>query len=269
MVPLKSGGRESASYEIWDWERVSIFPHGAKDFLRCGRLRGVRFEPVEFFRRGWGLDADNVHDWPALLGFLGHGGRSFRFDVPDDPRVIAAVGVTLPGATLAYSDVQVRWVNRMDVDLERAANLNAGLRVSKARSVDMRAFAEIYLRCFEAVPKDWNSAVENIMAYQQIPGWQGWLVWAGGLPVAGYGLFVRDGVAFLSSAATLPEHRRCGIQRGMIAWRVLRALELGATRIETYAHEGGTSLKNLLGLGFERESVRHTFRHAGDHGGTA
>jgi len=160
-------------------------------------------------------------------------------------------------------------MDRPGVDLAKAAVLRDGLTTERARLGDMRVFAEIYLRCFEAQPADWEAAVENVMAYWDIPGWEGWMVWSAGQSVAGYGLFVRDGVAFLSSAATLPEHRRRGIQRGLIARRVLRSLELGATRIETYAHEGGTSLKNLLGLGFERESARHTFTHAGRAGGAA
>jgi GNAT superfamily N-acetyltransferase len=160
-------------------------------------------------------------------------------------------------------------MDRSGVDLEEATVLREGLKAERASLGDMRAFAGIYLRCFGAMPADWDAAVENVMAYGEIPGWEGWMVWGGGKPVAGYGLFVRDGVAFLSSAATLPEYRRCGIQRGMIARRVLRSLELGAGRIETYAHEGGTSLKNLLGLGFERESLRHTFAQPGSVGGAA
>lgn len=269
MGGLNHGGELGSLHECWDWERVSVFRHGVRDFYERGRLRGIWFEPVEFFRRGWGLNAGNVDDWPALFEFLGRGGRGFRVDVPDDPAVVSALGELLPQAKLAYSDVQVQWMDRSGVDLAKAAILRDGLTTERATLGDMRAFAEIYLRCFEAQPVDWEAAVENVMAYREIPGWEGWMVWSAGQPVAGYGLFVRDGVAFLSSAATLPDHRRRGIQRGLIARRVLRSLELGATRIETYAHEGGTSLKNLLGLGFERESARHTFTHAGCAGGVA
>jgi ribosomal protein S18 acetylase RimI-like enzyme len=269
MGVLNGSTVQGALHECWDWERVAVFQHGVRDFFECGQLRGVRFEPVEFFRRGWGLRTDNTGDWPALFDFLGRGGRGFRVDVPDDAGVVSALGTALPGANLSYSDVQVRWMDRSGVDLEKATVLREGLTAERASLGDMRAFAEIYLRCFGAMPADWDAAVENVMAYGEIPGWEGWMVWGGGKPVAGYGLFVRDGVAFLSSAATLPEYRRCGIQRGMIARRVLRSLELGAGRIETYAHEGGTSLKNLLGLGFERESLRHTFTQPPRSGGVA
>jgi GNAT superfamily N-acetyltransferase len=269
MGGLDHGAQRGVLHECWDWERVAVFPHGVRDFFEHGQLRGVRFESVEFFRRGWGLHGDNTGDWPALFEFLGRDGRGFRVDVPDDAGVVSALSTSLPGANLSYSDVQVRWRDRPGVDLEKATVLREGLKAERASLGDMRDFAEIYLRCFEAQPVDWAAAVENVMAYWDIPGWEGWMVWSAGQPVAGYGLFVRNGVAFLSSAATLPDYRRCGIQRGLIARRVLRSLELGAGRIETYAHEGGTSLKNLLGLGFERESVRHTFTRLGRVGGAA
>jgi len=249
--------------ECWDWERVTVFPHGERGFLERGLLRGVRFEPVEFFRRGWGLGLDNRNDWGGLFDFLSAGGGSFRVDVPDEPEVVEALRADLPAIEPAYSDVMVRWTGRGGVDLDSAAVLGDGLSAERVTSSGMHAFAEIYLRCFEAEPRDWVAAQENVMAIRQIAGWEGWMVRNGGAPVAGFGLFVRDGVAFLSSAATLPEHRRMGIQRCLIAKRVLRALELGVDRIVTYAHREGSSLKNLLSLGFEPESIRHTFRHPG------
>ena len=252
-----------ALYECWDWERVKVFPHGACAFLESGRLRGIRFEPVEFFRRGWGLGLDNRNEWSGLFDFLAVGGGSFRVDVPDWPEVVAALRADLPAIESDYSDVMVRWTGRGGVDLDAAAVLGNGLSAGRVTSSGMHAFAEIYLRCFEAEPRDWVAARENVMAIRQIPGWEGWMVSKDGVPVAGFGLFIRDGVAFLSSAATLPEHRRLGIQRSLIARRLLRALELGAERIVTYAHREGTSLKNLLSLGFEAESIRHTFRHPG------
>lgn len=252
-----------ALYECWDWERVKVFPHGQRGFLERGRLRGIRFEPVEFFRRGWGLGLDNREDWGGLFEFLGAGGDAFRVDVPDEPELVTALMSDLPAIEPAYSDVMVSWTDRAGVDLDAAADLRDGLIVERVTASGMHAFAEIYLRCFEAEPADWVAARENVMAIQKIAGWEGWMVRKGGVPVAGFGLFIRDGVAFLSSAATLPEHRRMGIQRCLIARRVLRALELAAHRIVTYAHREGTSLKNLLSLGFEAESVRHTFRHPG------
>lgn len=252
-----------ALYECWDWERVKVFPRGQCAFLEHGRLRGIRFEPVEFFRRGWGLDLGNRDEWGDLFEFLGAGGGSFRVDVPDKSELVTALMSDLPGIEPAYTDMMVGWVERSGLDLDSAAVLAPGLTVERVTSSGMHAFAEIYLRCFEAEPRDWVAARENVMSIRQIEGWEGWLVSKDGVPVAGFGLFIRDGVAFLSSAATLPEHRRLGIQRCLIARRVLRALELGAHRIVTYAHREGTSLKNLLSLGFEPESIRHTFRHPG------
>lgn len=272
ILDVMAGGiiqtEHAALYECWDWERVKAFPHGEHGFLERGRLRGIRFEPVEFFRRGWGLGVDNRNEWGGLFEFLGSGGGSFRVDVPDDPGLVAALMADLPAIEPAYSDVMVRWAPRGSVDLDSASVLGDGLRAERVTSSGMHAFADIYLRCFEAEPVDWVAARENVMAIGQIAGWEGWMVCKGGAPVAGFGLFIRDGVAFLSSAATLPEHRRMGIQRCLIAKRVLRALELGADRIVTYAHREGTSLKNLLGLGFEAESVRHTFRHPGKSKGS-
>jgi hypothetical protein len=79
-------------------------PHGVRDSFQHGQLRGVRFESVEFFRRGWGLRTDNTGDWPALFEFLGHGGRGFRVDLPLPAETTSAVGADVGAAEVLRLD---------------------------------------------------------------------------------------------------------------------------------------------------------------------
>lgn len=83
-----------------------------------------------------------------------------------------------------------------------------------------------------------------------------WGAWDGDAMVGAANLFVRDEVAALAGAATLPGARRQGAQSALTRQRLLEARELGATvaSFETWAPTGeehNPSLANMLRIGFE------------------
>lgn len=81
-----------------------------------------------------------------------------------------------------------------------------------------------------------------------------WLALVDGVPAGGGALAMRDGVATLFGAGTLPRFRRRGVQAALLA----RRLRL--------AHEAGCELafmKTVPGSGSERNALRAGFRMAG------
>lgn len=80
---------------------------------------------------------------------------------------------------------------------------------------------------------------------------------ADGRPLGTASLAVADGVATLGGMSTLPDARRRGVQRALVAHRLLVAREAGCDLGASTARSGGDSLRNLLRLGF---AVTHTKR---------
>lgn len=83
--------------------------------------------------------------------------------------------------------------------------------------------------------------------------------------VAGGGtLAIRDGVAGLFGASTLPEFRRRGVQRALLDARLERARESGSDLAVCLARPGSTSERNVTRQGFLTLYTRVKFeKHAG------
>lgn len=86
------------------------------------------------------------------------------------------------------------------------------------------------------------------------------LALAGSEPAAAGALFAADGVAYLSFAGTLPEHRGKGAQSALLAARIARAADLGCDVVLTETGERreglpSNSYRNILRVGFEEVGV--------------
>jgi hypothetical protein len=71
-----------------------------------------------------------------------------------------------------------------------------------------------------------------------------------GVPVGVAELAVNGDVALLGGMTTVPAARRQGVQNGLIAWRLARAVERGCTIAASAAEPGSTSEANLQRQGF-------------------
>ncbi len=97
------------------------------------------------------------------------------------------------------------------------------------------------------------------------PGWELWVARDGDEPVAGGGLFVAEGIAYLGLAATLAEHRGKGAQTALLGHRIARAAALGCDLVvsETGERREGlpsNSYRNLLAAGFSEVGVSAHWR---------
>ena len=132
----------------------------------------------------------------------------------------------------------------------------SGLRLEEVESREQaEAFARIACVGFEL-----PSAVEPLLAAAPQAGWLCWLALDGDEPVSVAGMYVAEGAAYLSFAASLPEHRGKGGQSALMEARIRRAGELGCDVALTETGElrdglPSNSYRNILRGGFEELAV--------------
>jgi GNAT superfamily N-acetyltransferase len=99
-----------------------------------------------------------------------------------------------------------------------------------------------------------------VSSVTRLPQWTCWLGLDGDEPAAAAALWVEGTSAYLGLAATLPDRRRVGGQRALLAARIERALELGCTTIVTETGERlpdrpSNSYRNILRAGFQERGI--------------
>lgn len=88
------------------------------------------------------------------------------------------------------------------------------------------------------------------------PGFSRYLARRGGAVAGGASLRVGDGVAQLCGAATLPGHRRRGVQTALLLSRLDRAREAGCDVAVVTTQPGSKSMENVQRQGFQLLYVR-------------
>jgi GNAT superfamily N-acetyltransferase len=136
------------------------------------------------------------------------------------------------------------------------AAAETGLRV--AETTDGAAFEQILVEGYEAPPETFAGT----SAFVGGPGWQCFLAWDGDRAAACGALYVDGDVAWLGAAATRPAFRGRGAQAALVAARLRRARELGATRAASETSLDGASLRNLRRAGFQQAYTRAHWRRA-------
>lgn len=101
----------------------------------------------------------------------------------------------------------------------------------------------------ESFPRDELERVMDDMA--QAEGFVRYLARRGGVPAGGASMRLFEGVAQLCGAATLPEHRRRGVQSAMLAARLEAASRAGCDVAVVTTQPGSKSQENVQKQGFE------------------
>lgn len=125
--------------------------------------------------------------------------------------------------------------------------------------VESREQAEVFARIV-CVGFELPQTLEPVLARAPETGWLCWLCLDGDEPAAAAGMYVAEGAAYLSFAATLPEHRGKGGQSALLAARLRRAGELGCDLALTETGElrdglPSNSYRNILRGGFHEIAV--------------
>jgi GNAT superfamily N-acetyltransferase len=121
-------------------------------------------------------------------------------------------------------------------------------------------FSDIIVRSFE-----WPEALKPLIAVPiGKPGWLHYLAYRNHIPVACAALFIREEIASLAFAATLPEARGLGAQSALINRRINDAAEAGCRWIisetaEEKPEKPVTSYRNLRKYGFRVAYLRPNY----------
>jgi GNAT superfamily N-acetyltransferase len=100
----------------------------------------------------------------------------------------------------------------------------------------------------------------NIMKlFAQGPHTECYLAVVDGKPVAGATLAMRDGVAGLFGASTLPAFRKRGLQTALLQYRLRRAHDAGCDLAVSLAHPGSASERNIARHGLQTLYTRVKF----------
>lgn len=132
--------------------------------------------------------------------------------------------------------------------------------VRRIGEIDALAFGMIVARCF-GWPATTCRWIAELVGRR---GWQHYLAYDGGKPIATGALFASGDQAWLDFAATLPEYRGRGAQAALLARRIVDAAELRCRRLvvetaEDTPQRGAPSFRNMMRFGFREAYVRPNF----------
>lgn len=96
-----------------------------------------------------------------------------------------------------------------------------------------------------------RAALERVFADTiAAPGFERYLAWRDGDVAGGASLRIHDGIAQLCGAATLPAHRRRGVQSALLRYRLALAASRGCDLAVVTTQPGSKSQENVQRFGF-------------------
>lgn len=101
-------------------------------------------------------------------------------------------------------------------------------------------------------------AANNSVLYER-PGWQFFIGLVHGQPAAVAVMYMKDEVASLTFAATLPEYRKQGLQQALLRQRINTAAVHGCKLVVSQAAFGSTSHRNMERIGLRIAYTRATW----------
>jgi GNAT superfamily N-acetyltransferase len=142
----------------------------------------------------------------------------------------------------------------------RVAPLPGGLAIAPVPVEELATWLDVVVTGFaspdaqgvvsgESYPRD---LVESVMAdMASAEGFSCYLALRDGVPAGGASLRLSEGVAHLCGAATLPAHRRRGVQSALLAARLEIAAGAGCDVAAVITQPGSKSQENVQRQGFE------------------
>jgi GNAT superfamily N-acetyltransferase len=153
-----------------------------------------------------------------------------------------------------FSNVMVRALpaagiaaNGNEIDVKRAA----GTEIDLWNLVVAQGFSE-------NAPAN-REILEIMKVFAVADGVECYLAKVDGQPAGGGTLSIRDGVAGLFGASTLPAYRNRGVQTALLNARLARAAELGCNLAACLAQPGSSSQRNVVRQGFQTLYTRLKF----------
>jgi GNAT superfamily N-acetyltransferase len=144
-----------------------------------------------------------------------------------------------------FEDVLYRPLDRFEI-LPRPGDIP----VAWAGPDETEVFGQTLAQGFVAPEEPGPEILEITAMSSCIEGMMGLLARVDGQPAGAASLLIRDGLAMLAGASTLPAYRNRGIQTGLAYARLAHAAEVGCELATMGAAPGSTSHRNAERLGF-------------------
>jgi GNAT superfamily N-acetyltransferase len=160
-----------------------------------------------------------------------------------------------------FSNVMVRSIRRND----SANNVPAfapGIAIERAGGEQIDLWTLTVAQGFSENAPVPQELFEVMKIFAQTPGAECYLARVDGKVAGGGTLAVRDGIAGLFGASTLPEFRKRGVQTALLRARLARAAEAGCEIAACLALPGSVSQRNLTRRGFLTLYTRVKFEKA-------
>jgi GNAT superfamily N-acetyltransferase len=198
--------------------------------------------------RGMGMDGPVSIDEIEVMErvFLGRGVRAKVTVCPlADPSLLEGLGARGYRAS-EFEDVFYR---PMDA-AERFPGPSEGISVSWVGPDDWAVHSKTMARGFTAPEEPSPAMVDTCGVSAKVEGMVLLLARVDGEPVGAASMLIREGMAMLCGASTLPRYRNRGIQTALLQARLAHALKSGCEIAQFGAHPGSASHRNAERLGF-------------------
>jgi GNAT superfamily N-acetyltransferase len=178
--------------------------------------------------------------------FLGRGVTSKVTACPlADPSLLEGLAARGYRAS-AFEDVLYRTLDAS----ERFPEPPRDIVVSWARPDEAEVYGQTMIRGFAAPEEPDPSLRELFLMSAKVEGMLGQLARVEGEPAGAAALLIRDGMAMLCGASTLPIYRNRGVQTALLHARLAQASKLGCEIVVIGAAPGSTSHRNAERQGF-------------------
>jgi len=140
------------------------------------------------------------------------------------------------------------------------ADTRTSLRIDSVTTEHADDFLDAYMDGFDAPA----TAAMTLRTYFEVPGARFYAAYDGSIPAAGAWMFVHDGVAYFTGAATREAYRGRGAQSALLARRVRDAQGMGCELClidtdEELPDRPNPSFHNVVRAGFEPAFVLRVF----------
>jgi ribosomal protein S18 acetylase RimI-like enzyme len=166
------------------------------------------------------------------------------------------------GATLTRRGyVLERFENVLGMSLPSDAAAVSGVVVTRIDEHESANWIDVLARSFSQPDERDRASVDEPVdraaleaIFEQIGGMTGFVRYMGRRDsevAGGAGMRIAEGVAQLCGAATLPQHRRRGVQTALLRFRIVDAARAGCDIAVVTTHPGSVSQQNAQRQGFE------------------
>jgi GNAT superfamily N-acetyltransferase len=138
-----------------------------------------------------------------------------------------------------------------DVGEQRWSGPSGDVAIRKVAPAEMPQWALTVAQGFAESHAITPELLEVMELFGAGPHAECYLAYVEGKAAGGAALSIRDGIAGLFGASTLPEFRGRGVQTALLHTRLARAAEAGADLAMCLAQPGSTSQRNVVQRGFQ------------------